>query len=152
MRDFTSIPNLLASVRSDIFLEGGSVPHLPVTAGKNLNSYLYSFYKDGDAPKLQRDNGIRTADVWFVLKDFSLILATVIAGLECVLKYGPGAYLEGDDIQDIDEEGEALGMEREGEENEDMWAGGDIEGLKDVLRAFWLVRSGFEEKFKAIFA
>ncbi|KAA8894290.1 hypothetical protein FN846DRAFT_923075 [Sphaerosporella brunnea] len=136
---FADVADIVASVRSDIFLEGGSVPHLPVTdAGGGLNDYLYSFFKNGDIYKLERDNGIRRSDVWFVLKDFSLVLATIVAGLECHILYGSGAYFNVEDSRDDDDK-PALEVPEDAE-------------YRQVLIAFQLVKAEFMEKFKKIFA
>ncbi|OAR02466.1 hypothetical protein LLEC1_00945 [Akanthomyces lecanii] len=84
--EFSTIHELCASVRSDVFLEESAVPYIPIfpadTAGKPWNAYLYDFFKHGDLDALVRDNKIKRADVWFHLKDFSLILATIATSLE----------------------------------------------------------------------
>jgi hypothetical protein len=157
-KEFRDIDDLTTSVRSDIFLEGGAVPYLPVSDDEKLNNYLYSFYKDGDIVKLDRENGVRKQDVWFVLKDFSLVLATIVAGLECYLRDGPGAYFDTELIKAMDEDGEALGKD-DGEVVE------AVEGkesrrkrrkrsgkMEKVLKGFLMMRGQFEEKFQKIFA
>jgi hypothetical protein len=136
---FSDVADLVASVRSDIFLEGGSVPHLPVSPGAGLSNYLYSFFKDGDVVKLSRENGIRKAGVWFVLKDVSLVLAIVVAGLECYLRDGSGAYFE---MKDDDDE------ELELSEGSPKCNSGY--GL--VLAGFQMVKEEFEVKFRKMFA
>jgi hypothetical protein len=136
---FSDVADLVASVRSDIFLEGGSVPHLPVSPGAGLSNYLYSFFKDGDVVKLSPENGIRKAGVWFVLKDVSLVLATVVAGLECYLRDGSGAYFE---MKDDDDE------ELELSEGSPKCNSGY--GL--VLAGFQMVKEEFEVKFRKKFA
>jgi len=153
---FRNIDDLTTSVRSDIFLEGGAVPYLPVSDDEKLNNYLYSFYKDGDIVKLDRENGVRKQDVWFLLKDFSLVLATVVAGLECYLRDGPGAYLDSELIKVMDEDREALGKDDEevveaveGEGRKRRERNGD---MAKVLKAFSVMRGQFEEKFQKIFA
>jgi hypothetical protein len=135
---FSDVADLVSSVRSDIFLEGGSVPHLPISPGAGLNGYLYSFFKDGDVIKLSRQNGIRQADVWFVLKDFSLVLATLVAGLECYLRDGSGAYFNMNDDEEEIELSEGIPKCNPGYEL--------------VLAAFRMVKDQFEVKFRKTFA
>ncbi|KAI5815299.1 hypothetical protein BZA77DRAFT_282187 [Pyronema omphalodes] len=172
---FSSIRSLTSSVRSDIFLEPSVVPYLPVNT-EPLNSYLYAFYKDGDTAKMERENKIRKADQWFVLKEFSLILATIVAGLECYVKEGPGGYVdeerirgagegepeeegrdEGSDMEEsgkeeTEDEDEDDDDEEEDDEDEDDWEKLETMGYKKVLKAFLKLREGFEEKFRKIFA
>lgn len=148
--EFTDIKDLLASVRSDIFLEGGSIPQFPLATDR-LNSYLYSFYKDGDAKKLERDNGVRKSDVWFLLMDFSLVLATVGAGLLNYLRDEEDGM--GVETEEMDENGEVV--EGEDEEGYDVVEGvvpGEKDEYRKVLKAILMVRTTFEEKFRTIFA
>lgn len=82
---FTTIGELCRDVRSGVFLEESTIPHVPLapdeTDGVPWNAYLYDFFKHGDLVALKRDNGIKEGDVWFLLKDFSLILATIVTSL-----------------------------------------------------------------------
>ncbi|KAI0024132.1 hypothetical protein F4780DRAFT_725926 [Xylariomycetidae sp. FL0641] len=82
--DFASIKDLCSTIRSGVFLEESVVPYLPVwphDMAHPLNAYLYNFYLHGDMSALVRDNGIKKGDVWFLLKDYSLVLATIVASL-----------------------------------------------------------------------
>lgn len=82
---FESIHELCSTARSGIFLEESAIPYIRIfpddTDGKPWNAYLYDFYKHGDLEALIRDNHIKRGDVWFHLKDFSLVLATITTSL-----------------------------------------------------------------------
>lgn len=82
---FESIHELCSTSRSGVFLEESAIPYIPIypddTDGKPWNAYLYDFYKHGDMEALIRDNRIKRGDVWFHLKDFSLVLATITTSL-----------------------------------------------------------------------
>jgi len=47
-----------------------------------LNVYLYDFVCHGNPQPLEVANNILGSDAWFLLNDFSLILATIIVALE----------------------------------------------------------------------
>lgn len=82
--DFKSISDLCTTTRSGIFLEQAVIPHLELhrhETGGPLNAYLYDFYMHGDLNPLELANGIRKSDVWFLLNDFSLVLATIVTSL-----------------------------------------------------------------------
>jgi ATP-dependent RNA helicase DDX60 len=83
--DFGSIHELCETVRAGVILEEASIPYIPIypdeTDGVPFNAYILDFFKHGDMGALVRDNGIKGGDVWFHLKDFSLILATIVTSL-----------------------------------------------------------------------
>ncbi|KAI9055505.1 hypothetical protein LZ554_000454 [Drepanopeziza brunnea f. sp. 'monogermtubi'] len=82
--EFTTIEDLCTSTREGIFLESAVIPHLelyPDETRTPLNAYLLDFYKHGAVEPLDVANGIRKSDVWFVLNDFSMILATIVTSL-----------------------------------------------------------------------
>ncbi|KAK4038039.1 hypothetical protein C8A01DRAFT_37998 [Parachaetomium inaequale] len=127
--DFATAAELCETVRAGVPLEGSAVPGVPVPEeddnndGKcKYNSYLLDFFKHGDAAALTRDNGVGAGEVWFRLKDFSLVLATVVASLEGFLNLsgrGEGgewmdilAGVEGDDGSASGEGG--YGVQEEG--------------------------------------
>lgn len=90
---FTSIPSLCRTVRSGVFLEESVIPHLPLQPHDTLtplNAYLYDFYMHGDTTALESANGVRKSDVWFLLNDFSLVLATIITSLANYMKIPEG--------------------------------------------------------------
>lgn len=84
-----SIASLCKTVRSGVWLEEAVVPYVSLgkeDGGVPLNAYLYDFYKHSNIQELQRANGVRKGDIWFLLNDFSLILATIITSIENLLK------------------------------------------------------------------
>lgn len=98
--DFSTIRELCETVRSGVFLEESAIPYIPIapkeTCGQPWNAYLLDFFKHGDVVTLARDNGIKSSEVWFLLKDFSMIVDTIINGLEKFLDPNAG------DDEDID--------------------------------------------------
>lgn len=50
-----------------------SLPILTLSLTRDLD-----FFKHGDVFTIERANGIRRADIWFLLNDFSMVLATII--------------------------------------------------------------------------
>ncbi|KAI8953917.1 hypothetical protein F4801DRAFT_66209 [Xylaria longipes] len=103
--DFKSIHELCSNIRSGVFLEESAVPHIPIwphDVATPFNSYIYDFLKHGDYAALTRDNKIKQGDVWFLLKDFSLVLATVVASLTNFIR----AETNIDDADMIDSEDE----------------------------------------------
>ncbi|KAK3937959.1 P-loop containing nucleoside triphosphate hydrolase protein [Diplogelasinospora grovesii] len=82
---FTTISELCSAVRSGVFLEESAIPYIPITSeelnGIPWNAYIYDFSKHGDRKAIVHDNGIRSGDLWFKLKDFSLVLATIVTSL-----------------------------------------------------------------------
>lgn len=85
---FKSIKDLCNSVRSGVFLEESVIPHLDVYPDGGmapLNAYLYDFFCHGCVEPLEVANFISRSDTWFLLNDFSLILATIIVSLQVYL-------------------------------------------------------------------
>lgn len=86
--NFSSIKELCRTVRSEVFLEESVIPHLSVYPDGGmppLNAYLYDFFHHGSLKPLSVANKIATSESWFLLNDFSLILATIIVALESYL-------------------------------------------------------------------
>ena len=82
--DFSSVSDLCSTVRAGVFLEQAVIPQLdiyPSETSKPLNAYLYDYFMHGDKRALEQENGIRKGDMWFILNDFSLVLATIVASL-----------------------------------------------------------------------
>jgi ATP-dependent RNA helicase DDX60 len=82
--NFTTISDLCSSTRAGIFLESAVIPHLELYQYESrapLNAYLLDFFSHGAVKPLEEANGIRRSDVWFVLNDFSLVLATIVVSL-----------------------------------------------------------------------
>ncbi|MCJ1332960.1 hypothetical protein MMC10_009654 [Thelotrema lepadinum] len=108
---FSTVSELCNSVRSGVFLEEAVIPKLSGNReeGKEeqLNAYLYDFWKHQDLRALEEDNGIRKSEAWFVLNDFSLVLATIVTSLMSFVE-GPVSDLDfldlqgGGDLEEID--------------------------------------------------
>lgn len=150
---FASASDLATGVRDGILPEGATIPYIQVSEAEVPNGYLYDFYRHYDVRRLEVENGIRPSDVWFKLKDFSDVLATVVPGIVSFLKDGPGGYYDlipkgGDEDGDI-EEVEVNAEEKEGEEEEMIKKS---EGFGNVLKAFKALRSTFDEKFGQMWA
>ena len=116
---FESVSDLCDSVRSGVFLEKAVVPQLDM--GKELttplNAYLYDFYIHGQVQALQEANRIRRSDVWFLLNDFSLVLATIVASLENFFKAGNNMDLDLDAVGAVADEIEIEADESEEKED-----------------------------------
>ena len=87
---WSNISDLCSMVRSGVWLEESVVPYVNIggkeAGSKPLNAYLYDFFKHGNVHELQKANRLRKGDIWFLLNDFSLILATIITSMENFLK------------------------------------------------------------------
>lgn len=114
--DFETIHELCETVRGGVFLEEQSIPYIPIypdeTNGVPFNAYILDFFKHGDVKALARDNGIRRGEIWFHLKDFSLILATIVTSLTNFLNgngamFDDTAMLDVQDVGDVIQEGSA---------------------------------------------
>lgn len=108
--EFKTIRELCQTVRSNVFLEESAIPCIPITqqerGGMPWNAYLYDFFKHGDLQVLIRDNSIKGEDVWFHLKDFSLVLATIVASLKNLLD--ADSLDIGDTMIDVQDVGDEL--------------------------------------------
>lgn len=109
--DFHSIRELCSTVRDDVFLEESAIPYIPIwphDTDVEFNAYLHDFFKHGSMDVLVRDNRIKAGEVWFLLKDFSLTLASIASSLENLGKAeAAGAAGNGEeDLVDMQEIGE----------------------------------------------
>ncbi|PLN77281.1 hypothetical protein BDW42DRAFT_198545 [Aspergillus taichungensis] len=106
-----SISDLCKNVRSGVWLEQNVVPHMDLTNNDMgpLNAYLYDFFRHGNVHALETANMIRKGDIWFVLNDFSLVLATIVTALENFFRQSPDT----DDILNATGSGEAFENELE---------------------------------------
>lgn len=89
-----NISDLCTTVRSGVWLEKAVVPYVevhPEGGTMPLNAYLYDFYKHGNIHAIEQYNGIRRSEIWFLLNDFSLVLATIVTSLENFLKLSPNS-------------------------------------------------------------
>lgn len=99
--DFESIHDLCQTSRDGVFLEEAVIPHMDVYPEEMevpLNAYLLDFFKHGDVMTIERANGVRRADIWFLLNDFSLVLATIITSLMNFMKISEGSDMDMLDI------------------------------------------------------
>ena len=99
--DFETISDLCRTTRSGVFLEEAVIPYVglyPEESDTPLNAYLYDFFKHGDITALDKANHVRRGDVWFLLNDFSLVLATIITSLMNFMKLAPES---GIDLMDV---------------------------------------------------
>ncbi|KAL3608254.1 hypothetical protein FPOAC2_03248 [Fusarium poae] len=122
--DFATINDLCSGVRGGVFLEESAISCIPIwphDTDTEFNAYIYDFFKHGSLKVLIRDNQIKEGDVWFHLKDFSLVLKTIVTSLKGVMS------AEGDyDLDDLDgddtymEESEVLIDEVETEKPEEV--------------------------------
>ncbi|KAI1180970.1 hypothetical protein F4777DRAFT_527676 [Nemania sp. FL0916] len=106
--NFSSIHEMCANIRSGVFLEESAVPYIPIwphDLPNPLNSYIYDFLKHGDYTALTRDNKIKQGDVWFHLRDFSLVLATIIASLTNFIR--ADSNLDDTDMIDLDSDSDS---------------------------------------------
>jgi superfamily II RNA helicase len=107
---FESIHELCTTSRSGVFLEEAVVPHVglyPEDSDLPLNAYLYDFFMHGDVNALITANKIRRGDVWFVLNDLSMTLATIVTSLQNFLGLQAESDLDfidvrggGDDVEE----------------------------------------------------
>ena len=110
---FTSISSLCDTVRSGVFLEKAVVPYIEISDVSNpLNAFLYDFYRHGAVKPLVVANKVRSGDVWFLLDDFSMVLATLVSSMEGFLASG-GSNFDGD----LDGVGEEADEADDDEEN-----------------------------------
>ncbi|KAL1297753.1 hypothetical protein AAFC00_006291 [Neodothiora populina] len=94
---FNSVADLCRTTRSGVFLEESVVPNVglyPQDLDSPLNAYLLDFFKHGDINTLERANKISKGEVWFLLNDFSLVLATIITSLMNFMKLKPANDLD----------------------------------------------------------
>ncbi|KAF8441900.1 hypothetical protein BGX38DRAFT_1315748 [Terfezia claveryi] len=94
---FTSIPELDSTCRDDILLEASGLPYLAVD-GVRLNAYIYDFLQHGSLNELVVANHIRKGDIWFMLNDFSKVLATIITTLKNLVSVGPEGEMRMGDV------------------------------------------------------
>lgn len=117
--DFETINDLCTSAHSGIFLESSVIPHIelhPDESRTPLNAYLLDFFMHGSIAPLEVANGINRSDVWFVLNDFSLVLATISTSLAQYLGLAVKGR-DGDDVMlDVMGSGDADENERDEEE------------------------------------
>ena len=156
---FGSIADLSTSVRSGVFVDGASVPYINIDSKAPLNSYLYDFYKHGNLKRMTTEHMIRPGDRWFVLKDFSLELATIVAGLTTFIRDGPGAWFDPSNLggeeeggENLDESKGELMVEEDLEEDDLVIERKDKapEELVLILQCLKALQVDFEDKFRNV--
>ncbi|KAF2185444.1 hypothetical protein K469DRAFT_160360 [Zopfia rhizophila CBS 207.26] len=113
--NFASIHDLCTTSRSGVFLEEAVVPYVGLYHEEfsiPLNAYLYDFFMHGDTTAIVTANRIRRGDIWFMLNDFSLVLATIVTSLSNFMKLTPESDL---DFADVRGEGEEADERQEDE-------------------------------------
>ncbi|KAK6533932.1 hypothetical protein TWF281_005275 [Arthrobotrys megalospora] len=159
---FASVEDLSTSTRNGVFLESSAIPIIDVKE-EFLNAYLLDFYKHGSIHPLVSANGLRKNDVWFMLNDFSMILATIVTSIKnffaekdvggsdedllelLAMEEGEGAEIEDGEV--------GLGSEDEGDfdvSRVNHAAFEDPNGMLKVFKAFVLLKSQFDQKLAAI--
>lgn len=108
--NFSSIHDLCSTSRSGVFLEEAVVPHVGLYSEDDsslpLNAYLYDYFNHSNPTALITANRIRRGDLWFVLNDFSMVLATIVTSLSNFMKLGSDSDLDFIDIRGGGDEGE----------------------------------------------
>lgn len=106
---FDTIHDLCTTARSGVFLEEAVVPYVglyPEESELPLNAYLYDFFMHGDTTALASANRIRRGDVWFVLNDFSMVLATIVTSLSNFMNLTNESDLDFTDVRGEGDEAE----------------------------------------------
>lgn len=106
---FESIHDLCNTSRSGVFLEEAVVPHVglyPEDSELPLNAYLYDYFNHSNPTALITANRIRRGDIWFVLNDFSMVLATIVTSLSNFMNLGTESDLDFIDIRGGGDEAE----------------------------------------------
>jgi len=168
---YHSVSELARTSRSGLHLNESVIPsmaHITAEPGDRgsdtfaLNAYLLDFYTHGQKQALDKANGIRPGEVWFVLQDFTLTLMTIKSALEqLLLKAAQEATQAAQEVKSAVELDSGYGPFDPAEINDDD-ADEDgtkfkrPKGVRDRDWRVYEVVSGavkeFEEKFKAIWA
>lgn len=167
--NFTSIYDLVSTVRNGIFLHEHAIPSMQrfidysglrtVAPEHELNAYIFDFYSHGQASTLAEANGIRRGDVWYALQEFELTLKTIRASLQELLIQLSLARSK--EIQDVSELLDSEANQKEYDDDDEQEDDG-IEGFKrppktshndwKVYEMFDLITKNFTEKYHGIFA
>lgn len=126
---FDNITDLCERTRAGVYLEEAVVPHIgvfPQELDVPLNAWLLDFFKHGDVHTIEKANGIRRSDIWFLLNDFSLVLSTIIASLQNFMKLREGTDMDmldvlGDlDVHEEADEDKVADSEEQSENKSEM--------------------------------
>ncbi|KAG8924159.1 hypothetical protein FRC01_011869 [Tulasnella sp. 417] len=158
----TTVEDLVRTARSGLHLDKNAIPGLDdiLNPSGRVNGYILDFFTHGQAKVLVEANGIRRSDLWFLLQEFSLALATFQTGLEHYLKAAAADSNLESEMSDSESD--------EGDEGQDSNERGTLEpgatsifrakptGVTDgdwkVYRAIVLTKREFDEKFKTMWA
>ncbi|OJT12310.1 hypothetical protein TRAPUB_11137 [Trametes pubescens] len=126
-----------------------------------LNAYLLDFYTHGQTAALKAANGIRDAEMWYVLQEFTLTLQTIRAGLVQLLQIADRAESSCSDGASDTDSGYGTIDPAEADSDADSPDTGAESfkrpmGVTDqdwkVLEVLNAVTTEFETKFRAIWA
>lgn len=157
---FSSTRDLCSNVRSGVFMEESAIPSLSISphdTGGPLNAYLFNFYKHGDLRALSKDNNIHKGSVYNMLRDFTMILSTIVASLKHYTNTDSVADDEDimgtyDDENDSDDEGGDAEAGGSGSVSSSSggsalyWANADHGTLEQVQKAFAMLLEEFDGK------
>ncbi|KAH8731978.1 hypothetical protein GQ44DRAFT_755334 [Phaeosphaeriaceae sp. PMI808] len=107
--NFESIHDLCMTSRSGVFLEEAVIPHVglyPEDSELPLNAYLYDYFNHSNPAALITANRIQRGDVWFVLNDFSMVLATIVTSISSFMNLGTESDLDFIDVRGGGDEAE----------------------------------------------
>ncbi|CAE6441596.1 unnamed protein product [Rhizoctonia solani] len=80
---FNSVTELCRSTRSGLHLNSHNVPYFDYNAP--INAYALDYWQHESVRPLIDANGLRAGEVWFVLQNFSMALATLLTSLRALL-------------------------------------------------------------------
>ncbi|CAE6542924.1 unnamed protein product [Rhizoctonia solani] len=80
---FKSVAELCRSTRSGLSLNSHNVPSFDYEAP--VNAYALDYWQHESVRPLIEANGLRKGEIWFVLQNFSMALATILASLRVLL-------------------------------------------------------------------
>lgn len=101
--DFKSVADVARTARSGLHLNSNAVPSFKSLyredgdESRPLNAYILDFYIHGQTHALVNANGIRKGDLWYMLQDFSLTLATIRTSIEEIFTSYSGTSSIGDE-------------------------------------------------------
>ncbi|KAF9435528.1 hypothetical protein BGZ76_006111 [Entomortierella beljakovae] len=80
---FDSIYDMTTHCRPEISLDAHSIPFVDTSLGESgqLNAYLVDFFSHGQISALEKANGLKPGNSWQSLKQFTLVLTTIVASL-----------------------------------------------------------------------
>ncbi|KIO24167.1 hypothetical protein M407DRAFT_213317 [Tulasnella calospora MUT 4182] len=157
-----TVADLVRTARSGLHLDKNAIPGLDdiLTLGDRLNGCILDFFTHGQTQVLLEANGIRRGDVWFLLQEFSLSLATLLTGLEHYMK---AAAADPNVDSESSDEGYDHGNEGRDESDGDtlepgvtsifpVKPAGITDGDWKVYRAVVLTKREFDKKFRVMWA